>query len=388
MDFTQLLVVEAASVLAGPLVGQFFAELGARVIKFENAQTGGDVTRSWRTTGENARADISAYFSCANFGKESIAVNLHLESDTNLLRDAISKADIFLHNWKAGDAEKFGFDVESCCALNSKLIYGSISGYGEHNARVGYDAIVQAESGLMSVNGEATGGATKMPVAMVDIMAAHQLKQGILVALLRRQSTGKGGAVHVSLIESAVSSLVNQGTNYLHTGVVPKREGSDHPNIVPYGTVFRTKDNEEILLAIGTDAQFNDVCAVLNITPDPRFATNHERVKNRRDVLTMLQAAISGVTADMFLNDCLRANIPAGRVQSVATALESSYAEPVIIASEGIKGIRTKVFHTHSNDHVSVLLRPPHLNEHGDKLRREFGRVNGSAEDDAYESAE
>lgn len=370
-----LVVIETASVLAGPLVGQFFAELGARVIKVENGTTHGDVTRSWRTSGEDSGNDISAYFACANFGKESVSVDLRDKQDVALLRSMLQRADVFIHNWRPGDAEKFGFTYDQCRSINERLIYASISGYGQESMRVGYDAIIQAESGLMSMNGPQNGEPTKMPVAMVDIMAAHQLKQGILVSLLERESTGKGSSVHVSLMESALSSLVNQGTNYLRTGGIPGREGSEHPNIVPYGTVFSTMDGCQVLLAVGTDSQYRDLCAVLGIDVHPGHATNHGRVKDRQTVVRTLHQAIGAVDSASFLSECATRKIPAGRVETVDRALNGPLAATVLLASDDLRGLRSAVFHSSAVPAGAALLPPPHLNEHGDRIRQEFGQT-------------
>lgn len=367
-----LLVVETASVLAGPLAGQFLAELGARVIKLENATTGGDVTRSWRTSGEEGDTDISAYFACANFGKESVRVDLRRPEDRHLTGALIAAADVFIHNWKPGDDAKLGFDYEHCIAMNPRIVHASISGYGEDDRRVGYDAVIQAESGLMSMNGSPDSGPTKMPVAVADIMAAHQLKQGILVALLHRERTGEGSKVHVSLMESALSSLVNQGTNYLHTGRVPGREGSEHPNIVPYGTVFLTADHAEILLAVGTDDQYADLCAVLGVDVRPMHASNHGRVKDRHAVNVVLRSAIRSIRSDELLAECKKRKIPAGMVEPVDRALDGPQGRGMILQSETIKGIRSSVARISSLAATTTLSRPPHLDEHGERVRAEF----------------
>src|SRR5690606_25461480 len=204
-----------ANVLAGPSVGQFFAELGARVIKIENAATNGDVTRSWKLSSEDPLSDTPAYFCAANWGKSSLPLNLNQVTDLQQLYELVKQADVVIASYKPGDAEKLQVDYNTLKELNPKLIYGHITGYGPADSRAGYDAVIQAESGFMYLNGEKDGPPVKMPVALMDILAAHQLKEGILVAMLKRTKTGLGQLVQVSLIQSAVSALANQATNYL-----------------------------------------------------------------------------------------------------------------------------------------------------------------------------
>jgi crotonobetainyl-CoA:carnitine CoA-transferase CaiB-like acyl-CoA transferase len=374
--FSGLVVVEAASVLAGPLVGQFFAELGARVIKLENATTDGDGTRGWRSSGESAQSDISAYFASANFGKESVSVNMHSEADLQLCHRILRHADVFIHNWKPGDEQRFGLDYQSCARANPRLVYASVNGYGNTNTRVGYDAVVQAECGLMSINGNSNGPATKLPVALIDVLAAHQLKQAILVALFRREHTNTGTRVDVSLMDTALSSLVNQATNYLHTGAVPQRAGSEHPNIVPYGTVFTTADNVQILLAVGTDAQYRDLCAVLNIPLRLEYSRNHDRVLHREQVNRELREAILSMQADELLEAFDTKKIPAGRIQTIDRALQSQNAPNVLLSSDDVYGLRSAVFQSPDISLLQTLRRPPHLDEHGDALRQEFAAID------------
>ncbi|HKZ37881.1 MAG TPA: CoA transferase, partial [Chryseolinea sp.] len=206
--FDDLKVLELASVLAGPSVGQFFAELGAEVIKVENIITAGDVTRTWRVTGEQTD-DRSSYFCSVNWGKKSIAVNLNTPEGKKIIYALVKKSDIVIASFKPGDAAKLEVDYETLSALNPSLIYGQITGYGSGKPRVGYDAVIQAEAGFMFMNGEPGGPSLKMPVALMDILAAHHLKEGILLALLNKQRSGRGELVEVSLIQAAISSLAN-----------------------------------------------------------------------------------------------------------------------------------------------------------------------------------
>ncbi len=224
MMLTDLKVLELASVLAGPSVGQFFAELGAEVIKIENPRNGGDVTRLWKTPGEPTD-DRSAYFCSCNWGKKSVALDLTIHRDIEIVRKLAAKSDIVIASYKPGDAEKLGVSYQQLRTHNERLIYGQITGYGSDDDRVGYDAVIQAEAGFMALNGEHEGPATKMPVALIDVLAAHHLKEGLLLALLTRERTKEGSVVEVSLVQTAVASLANQATNWLvgknyHSGKV------------------------------------------------------------------------------------------------------------------------------------------------------------------------
>jgi len=253
-----LKVLELASVLAGPSVGMFFAELGATVIKIENITTQGDVTRKWKLAKENPNTDISGYFSCVNWGKYSFAVNLLEKEGLDIIYKLTAECDIVLVSYKPGDAEKLKVDYPTLKQYNQALIYSHITGYGLKNSRAGFDAIIQAESGFTYMNGNPGGPPTKMPVALMDVLAAHHLKEAILLALLYRERTGKGQYIEASLFKAGIASLANQATNWLVGKTIPERIGSDHPNIVPYGTIFKTSDNKEIVLAAGTDKQFKE----------------------------------------------------------------------------------------------------------------------------------
>ncbi|MDF2452610.1 MAG: CoA transferase [Bacteroidota bacterium] len=216
--FSDLIVIELAGVLAGPSAGLFFAELGARVIKVENPKTGGDVTRSWKLHAENTNDKESAYYWSINAGKEVVFLDLTEENDRQQFCSLVSTADILISNYKLGDDVKLKVDYPTLRKLNPRLIYASINGFGKTNPRTAYDLILQAESGFMFMNGEKNAAPLKMPVALIDILAGHQLKEGILIALLERYKTQKGSEISVSLYDTAVASLANQATNWLIDG--------------------------------------------------------------------------------------------------------------------------------------------------------------------------
>jgi crotonobetainyl-CoA:carnitine CoA-transferase CaiB-like acyl-CoA transferase len=335
--FQNIKVLELASVLAGPSVGQFFAELGAEVIKIENKAQGGDVTRSWKLPSEASDKSVSAYFSSVNWGKTSLLLDLHQEADYQQLCLLVQKTDIVIASYKPQDAEKLRVDYPQLQTLNPKLIYGHITGYGLHDSRVGYDAIIQAESGFVYMNGQPDSLPTKMPVALVDVLAAHQLKEALLLALLERQTSGQGSYLQVSLIDAALSALVNQATNWLNAGHVPERLGSEHPNIVPYGTIFDTADQKMIMLAVGTDRQFEKLCDFLglaSLAQRTEYARNAERVKNKKSLLPLLAEAIAQHPQKQLLEALHHLQVPAGAVHRMPEVCALPAAQEIMLADE------------------------------------------------------
>jgi crotonobetainyl-CoA:carnitine CoA-transferase CaiB-like acyl-CoA transferase len=372
-----LLVLELASVLAGPSVGQFFAELGATVIKIENPRTNGDVTRRWRapTATDEAADDRSAYFCCCNHGKQSIALDLSTNDGQALLHELVRTADVVLASYRPGTAEALGADYDTLSGVNPNLIYGHVTGYGPDRARAGYDAVVQAESGFMHMNGPADGAPTKLPVALMDVLAAHQLKEGLLVALLRRERGGDGAYVPVSLIQAAVSGLANQATTWLVAGHNPQRMGSAHPNIAPYGTPYDTADGPPIVLAVGTDRQFAALCDVLDrpaLADDPRFATNARRVEHREALTRVLDDRFAHLETEPLLNALHNRNIPAGIVNDVPAVFDQPTAQKMVLdREEGPAGLRQTAF-PHPDDDAPSLAPPPHYAEHTSSILREY----------------
>ncbi|WKV14048.1 CoA transferase [Marivirga harenae] len=365
--FKTLRVIELANVLAGPSVGQFFAELGAEVIKIENPKTNGDVTRSWKLNNENAEDSVSAYFSAANSGKKSIGLDITDQQDLSILHKLITKSDIVIASYKAGDAEKLKVDYQSLKSINSKIIYGQITGYGDDNERVGYDAIIQAESGFMSMNGEPDGSSLKMPVALVDVLAAHHLKEAILLAYINLLKTNEGAKVSVSLFESAIASLANQATNYLIAGHDPQKMGAEHPNISPYGTVLHTSDQKEILLAVGTNTQFQKLCDILEIPKmalDEDFKTNASRVENRKKLNQLLLEKAQSFESETLLNKLKSAQVPAGKLQSVGQALEGNDGQEMIMKfEESVTGLRNFAANLSFMGRISHLAPPPEFDQ-------------------------
>ena len=341
---SSLLVLDLSSVLAGPSVGSFFAELGARVIKWENLRAGGDVTRSWRLATEPSDSPVSAYFSSVNFGKEIEQVDLSAPDSQQRLQQLLGEADVLIQNYKPSDLVKFGLDPETLKQRYPKLIHCHLTGFRSHPDRVAYDVVLQAETGFMSMNGTPESGPVKMPVALIDVLAAHQMKEAILLALYRREQTQLGAYLTVTLEEAALSALTNQASNYLMAGAIAKRIGSQHPNIAPYGDLFTAADGTELVLAVGSDRQFIELCEVLAITAlaaDQRYATNANRVKNRSSLVHALSEAIGAINGHDFLEQCHRLRIPAGEIKSIDRVLHQSLAQE-LIRHEMIDGVPTQ----------------------------------------------
>lgn len=343
--FQTLLVVELSSVLAGPAVGMFFAELGAKVIKVENRSTGGDVTRSWKLPQEDSQAPLSAYYHSVNWGKEAHLMDLARESDRAQVLDWLARADVVITNFKAGSATKLGMDYDSLKALNPRMVYGSISAYGHDNPRPGFDAMLQAETGWIFMNGEPAGNPVKLPVALVDVLAAHQLKEGILVALLNREKTGQGTHVTVSLYDTAIASLTNQASNWLNVGALPKRKGSQHPNIAPYGDLMFTADNRPIILGTGTQRQFEALCeavGLFELSTDTRFASNADRVANRTALIDILLAAFRQLTFDEIWAQAQRLGITLAPINNLEEVFAQPEAQSLILTQTEANGRESK----------------------------------------------
>ncbi len=369
---SDLFVLELASVLAGPRVGQFFAELGATVVKVENPRTRGDVTRHWRLASEPDDDDRPSYFACCNSGKQSVAIDLTTDGGREILHQLATQSDIVIASYRPGSGKALGADADTLRALNPTLLYGHITGYGPGASRAGYDAVIQAESGFMHMNGTPDGPPTKMPVALMDLLAAHQLKEALLLGLLRRERTGQGGYFAVSLLQSAVSALANQATNWLVGDHIPQRMGSAHPNIAPYGTVYRTADNEAILLAVGTDRQFARLCAVLGLDAlpsDERFATNTARVRHRDALSAHLAPAIAEWTRDDVLDALGAQSVPAGAINDMRHVFEQPLARAMTLSfDDAPTGLRTTAF---ASDAPDDLLPPPHYAAHTEAVLKE-----------------
>jgi len=340
--FEGLKILDLSTVLAGPSVATFFAELGAEVIKIEHPNRP-DVTRSWKLPSEK-QDDVSAYFSSINYKKKYINLNLQDSTDYLEFIEMVKESSILISNFKKGDDFKLKITDEVLRSHNPNLIIGKINGYGSESDRVAYDLILQAETGFMSMNGTTTSGPVKMPVALIDVLAAHHLKEGLLLALLEQQKTGKARTIEVSLYDAAVCSLTNQASNYLMAEHVPERIGSLHPNIAPYGEIFTTKDQRQITFAIGSDQHFEKLCLYLNLVEliaDPKFQNNQNRVSNRIELFEILRKKIVDLSSEHIYEAMKKLNVPCGIIKNLAEVFESEQAQKLVRAEE-IDGKSTK----------------------------------------------
>jgi crotonobetainyl-CoA:carnitine CoA-transferase CaiB-like acyl-CoA transferase len=344
--FDQLKVVEFSSVLAGPAVGMFFAELGAQVIKIENKTTGGDVTRSWKLPSENPESSISAYWCSVNWGKTHLLLDLNDTLDQQKALQIVSEADIVISNFKPSAARRWGIDAESLRTRHPQLIFAQLNAYADpEDESPAFDVVLQAEAGFLFMNGEQNGPPVKMPVALIDLLAAHQLKEAVLIALWQREKTGLGATVSTSLLESALSSLANQASNYLMAGHIPQRMGSKHPNIAPYGDMYTCADGQDLVLAVGTERQFQRLCACMemqHLLENPVFQVNTGRVRERMQLNQALQARFSAKTAAEWLAAFKQAGVPAAPIRDMKAVFEQPDAQRMILEAPGPEGQTTK----------------------------------------------
>ncbi len=340
-----LKVVELARILAGPWAGQTLADLGAEVIKVESPQ--GDDTRNWGPPFIDRGDDHSAaYFHACNRGKTSVVIDLASSEGQERIRDLVRDADILIENFKVGGLRKYGLDHASLSEVNPRLIYCSITGFGQDGPyahRAGYDYIIQGMSGLMSITGDPDGQPQRAGVAITDIFTGVYSVTGILAALYQRSVTGRGQHIDMALLDVAVSVTANQAMNYLATGTPPGRTGNYHPNLTPY-QVFDCSDGF-IIIATGNDPQYQRLCALLGVpelATDPLYLTNADRIAHRDELARLLTAATSQRAKADLLAACEVAGVPAGPINDLAEVM----ADPQIVARgmqispDGVPGIR------------------------------------------------
>lgn len=317
-------VLDLTRVLAGPWTTMNLADLGAEVWKVEHVK-GGDDTRAWSVPSYKG---VSTYYLCANRGKQSIALDLKTKEGRQIALDLAAKADVIVENFRAGTVDRLGIGYEDIRRINPGVVYCSISGYGQtgpERDRPGYDFIMQAESGLMSITGEKDGQPNRLGVAFTDVVAGMVATQSVLAALYQRRDTGRGQYIDVALLDSTLNMLINVGTGYLNAGVEPVRYGNAHPTVVPY-QVFDAADGV-FALAVGNDRMFLDFCEKVISRPDlghdPRFITSHQRALHREELLPVLERILLTRTCEDWIEACHAASVPAGRVKTVAEALQS-----------------------------------------------------------------
>ena len=329
-------VVDLSRVLAGPSATQCLADLGAEVIKIERPETG-DETREWAPP--QFADGTSAYFATVNRNKQSVTVDISTAAGQEIIKKMVVDADVLVENYKVGGLKKYGLDYDSLKEANPRLVYASLTGFGQTGPdarKPGYDYIIQGQSGLMSITGPEDGLPYKVGVAVVDLFAGLNLVIGIQAALLARAQTAVGQHVDVALLDSAIAMLANVGMNHLATGKVPPRLGNGHPSIVPY-QVFATEGAQHLILACGNDKQFAAVCAVMeqDWIADERFATNPQRVKNRAELVPLMQAVFMRKERDAWLGLFDAASVPCGPINNIAEAV----AMPQVAAREMVVGL-------------------------------------------------
>ncbi|MDX1606994.1 MAG: CaiB/BaiF CoA-transferase family protein [Candidatus Competibacterales bacterium] len=322
-------VLDLSRVLAGPWAGQVLADLGAEVIKIEQPGRGDD-TRAWGPPylrdASGADTSESAYFLSANRGKRSVTLDLGTDEGQRLARALAAQSDILLENFKVGGLARYGLDYDSLSALNPGLIYCSITGFGQtgpYAGRPGYDFMIQAMGGLMSLTGEPDGEPQKVGVALADVLTGLYATVAVLAALAHRERSGEGQHIDLALLDVQLASLANQAMNYLASGVSPRRLGNAHPNIVPY-QAFATADGH-VIVAVGNDRQFARYAEVLGcpeLAADPRFATNRSRVEHRDELVPLLQPRMATRTSAGWLETLEAAGIPCGPINTIGQVFD------------------------------------------------------------------
>src|SRR5215469_3212761 len=366
-----LLVADFSRVLAGPYCTMILGDLGADVVKVEGP--GGDDTRQWMPP---VRSGISTYYLSINRNKRSVQLNLRDDGDRAAAAELARRADILVENFKPGGLRKFGLDYESVRTTNPAVIYASITGFGAGGGAhlPGYDLIVEAMSGLMSLQGDPEGQPYRAGIAIFDVMSGLQTAIGVLAALEHRGRTGEGQRVQTNLMAAALAGMVNQTGAYASAGVVPHRMGNSHPSLFPYEPL-PTADGD-LVIAAGNDTQFRNLCVVLgapDLSADHRFAANSGRTANRDVLRPLLIERLKTRPASEWFDKLIAAGVPCGPINSVAGGVafaEQIGLDPVVLAGEGaaaVPGIRNAL--TFSATAPRYDLPPPALDEHGEQIR-------------------
>lgn len=366
-SLSHVTVLDLSRILAGPWAGQLLADLGAEVIKIERPGTGDD-TRAFgppfvrNVAGTECAGADAVYYLCANRNKKSVTLDISTPEGQRIVRELASTSDIVLENFKAGGLAAYGLDYESLRAINPRLIYCSITGFGQtgpYAARAGYDFLIQGMGGLMSITGrgaeEPGAGPQKTGVAVADILTGLYATVGVLAALRHRELTGVGQHIDVALLDVQVACLANQALNYLNGGGVPERLGNAHPNIVPYQD-FPTSDGY-MIIAVGNDAQFARLCTVAglpDLAADPRFSSNKQRVENRAVLIDRLCAATRLRPTARWIADLERVGVPCGPIN----AIDAVFADPQVQA----RGMKVELPHPVAGE-VSLVANPLRLSQ-------------------------
>ncbi|WP_339671284.1 CaiB/BaiF CoA-transferase family protein [Dasania marina] len=378
-------VLDMSRVLAGPWAGQTLADLGADVIKVERPGEGDD-TRKWGppflADNEGNPTSESAYYLCTNRGKRSLTLDITSLEGQAVIKKLVAESDVLLENYKVGGLKKYGLDYASLSAINPRLVYCSITGFGHsgpYQKRAGYDFMIQGMGGLMSITGEPEGGPLKVGVAVTDIFTGLYATIAIQGALLERQRSGLGQHIDMALLDSQVAMLANQASNYLVGDIVPGRLGNSHPNIVPY-QAFATSDGF-IILAVGNNKQFASFCELAGrpeLAEQAQYATNQARVHNREALCAQVTALVAQHSESYWLEELTARGVPCGPVNSIDKVM----ADPQVLARD----MRTRVKHPYndslelvgspmklSRTPVTTEQPPPLLGEHSEEILAELG---------------
>jgi crotonobetainyl-CoA:carnitine CoA-transferase CaiB-like acyl-CoA transferase len=364
-----ILVADFSRVLAGPYASMLLADMGADVVKVESPA--GDDTRTWVPP---VRDGVSTYFLGVNRNKRSVALDLRDADDVALARELATRADVLMENFKPGGLDRFGLGYDEVAAANPGIIYASISGFGSGGGRAlpGYDLIVQAISGLMSLTGDPDGPPYRAGISVFDVMTGLHATIGVLAALHHRDLSGRGQHVETNLLSSALSGLVNQSSAVVAGDVVPFRMGNSHPSLFPYDALPAA--DRELIITAGNDGQFRKLCEVLGIpelVDDPRFRGNQDRTAHREDLRALLVERLRTRTADEWFRELIAAGVPCGPINTVDGGVafaESLGLDPVVrIGQDGVPSVRHPI--AFSATPARYALPPPDLNEHGDAIR-------------------
>ena len=369
-------VLDLSRVLAGPLVAQSLADMGAEVIKIERPISG-DETRSYPPFATSAR--LSPYFMSVNRGKRSVTIDLSTAQGRGIVRDLADRSDVLIENFKAGSLDKIGLGYQDLCKQNHRLIYCSITGFGQtgpHRDRAGYDVVIQAMGGMMSITGDSTCGPVKAGVAISDITTGLYATSAILAALYERELSRKGQYIDLALLDVQIACLMNHASSYLMTGLVPQRWGNAHASVVPY-QVFETADGS-IVVAVANDAQFQKLLKVLDLScleRDPRFGSNALRVENRAELIPRIQERLRTGISKEWMKKLDMAGVPGGPINSLDDVFSDPQAEarqlvaeypspggPIRVVANPIRFSRTP---------MTYDLSPPELGAHTEEILRD-----------------
>jgi crotonobetainyl-CoA:carnitine CoA-transferase CaiB-like acyl-CoA transferase len=367
-----LLVADFSRVLAGPYCTMLLADLGATVIKVESPA--GDDTRSWMPP--VTEDGVSSYFLAINRNKRSVALDLKDDGDRALAQELARRADVLVQNFKPGDLARYDLDYESVSTANPSVIYASISGFGSSGGRnmPGYDLMVQAMSGLMSLTGDPDGPPYRAGISLFDVIAGLHTAIAVLAALNHRNATGEGQHLDASLMASAMSGMVNQTSAYAAAGVVPFRMGNSHPSLFPYEPL--PTGEGDLIVTAGNDAQFRKLCDVIGapeLPLDPRFSTNPGRTENRGELRPLLADKLAAKSAGEWFDQLIAVGVPCGPINTVDKGIafaERIGLEPIVTAGTGDR-TRPTLRHpvAFSKTPASYPLAPPELDEHGEQIR-------------------